>query len=156
MLDLLAKHALFDLNLTCKGDIAVDSHHTVEDVGIVLGACLKKGLGNAKGITRYASMMLPMDETLARVSLDISGRPYLKYDVPVKGKMESGMDAQVFEEFFRAFAMSAGLTLHIEVLYGENTHHMLEACFKGFARCIRIALTKDPREVGIPSSKGMI
>ena len=156
MLDLLAKHALFDMTLVCKGDIEVDSHHTVEDVGIVLGGALKKALGDAKGIRRYASMTLPMDETLARVSLDISGRPYIKYDVPVKGKMENGMEAQVFEEFFRAFAMSAGLTLHITVLYGENTHHMLEACFKGFARCLRNALDKDPRETGIPSSKGML
>ncbi len=156
MLDLLAKHALFDMTLTCNGDIDVDSHHTVEDVGIVLGGAFKKGLGDARGIKRYASLQLPMDETLASVALDISGRPYLKYDVPVKGKMESGMDAQVFEEFFRAFAMSAGLTLHISVLYGENTHHILEACFKGFARCLRYALEKDPRETGIPSSKGVI
>lgn len=156
MLDLLAKHALFDLNLVCKGDIDVDSHHTVEDAGIVLGGALKKSLGGARGIRRYASLMLPMDETLARVALDISGRPYLRYDVPVKGKMESGMDAQVFEEFFRAFAMSAGVTLHISILYGENTHHMLEACFKGFARCLRYALEKDPRETGVPSSKGLI
>ncbi len=156
MLDLVAKHALFDMTVSCKGDIQVDSHHTVEDVGIVLGGAFKKALGDARGIKRYASLMLPMDETLASVALDISGRPYLKYDVPVKGKMESGMDAQVFEEFFRAFAMSAGLTLHISVLYGENTHHMLEACFKGFARCLRYALEKDPRETGIPSSKGIL
>jgi len=156
MLDLFSKHALFDLNLKCVGDIDVDSHHTVEDVGIVLGSCLKKAIGDAKGIKRYASVMLPMDEALARVALDISGRPYLKYEVDVKGKMESGMDAQVFEEFFRAFSMSSGMTVHVKVLYGENTHHMLEACFKGFARAIRYALEKDPREIGIPSSKGII
>ena len=156
MLDLLSKHALFDANIACKGDIGVDSHHTVEDVGIVLGGAFKKALGDARGIKRYATIMLPMDEALARVALDISGRPYLKYDVPVQGKMESGMDAQVFEEFFRAFAMSAGITLHIAILYGENTHHMLEACFKGFARCLRYALENDPRETGIPSSKGLL
>ena len=156
MLDLFAKHGLFDLNLKCVGDIGVDSHHTVEDVAIVLGSCLKKAIGDGKGIKRYASIMLPMDEALARVALDISGRPYLKYEVDVKGKMESGVEAQVFEEFFRAFAMSAGMTVHIKVLYGENTHHMLEACFKGFARAIRYALEKDPRETGIPSSKGVI
>ncbi len=156
MLDLFAKHALFDLRVKCVGDIEVDSHHTVEDVGIVLGSCFKKALGTPKGIKRYASILLPMDETLAQVSLDISGRPYLKYDVDVKGKMESGMEAQVFEEFFRAFAMNAGVTLHISVLYGENTHHMLEACFKGTARAIRNALEIDPRETGIPSSKGVL
>jgi len=156
MLDLFAKHALFDLILMCKGDIEVDSHHTVEDVGIVLGSCFKKALGDAKGIKRYANVLLPMDETLAQVALDISGRPYLRYKVDVKGKMESGMEAQVFEEFFRAFAMNAGITLHIEVLYGENTHHMLEACFKGTARALRNALEKDPREKGIPSSKGVL
>jgi imidazoleglycerol-phosphate dehydratase len=156
MLDLFAKHSLIDMDLTCKGDIAVDSHHTVEDVGIVLGGLVKKAMGDCKGIKRYASISLPMDETLARVALDVSGRPFLMYKVDVKGKMESGIEAQVFEEFFRAFVMSSSMTLHIEVLYGENTHHMLEACFKGFARCLRYALEKDPREQGIPSSKGVI
>jgi imidazoleglycerol-phosphate dehydratase len=134
----------------------VDSHHTVEDVGIVLGGLVKQAMGDCKGIKRYASMMLPMDETLCRVALDVSGRPYLRYQVDVKGKMENGMEAQVFEEFFRAFVMASSMTLHIEVLYGENTHHMLESCFKGFARCLRYALEKDPREIGIPSSKGIL
>ncbi len=156
MLDLFAKHSLIDLNLTCVGDIEVDSHHTVEDVGIVLGGCIKKAMGDCKGIKRYASMMLPMDETLARVALDVSGRPYLHYAVDVNNAMENGMEPQVFEEFFRGFIMSSGMTLHIETLYGTNTHHKLEACFKGFARCLRSALENDPREKGIPSSKGVL
>jgi len=156
MLDLFAKQSLIDLNLTCNGDIDVDSHHTVEDVGIVLGGCIKKAMGDCKGIKRYASMLLPMDETLARIALDVSGRPYLRYKVDVGNKMENGMEPQVFEEFFRGFVMSSGMTLHMEVLYGTNTHHMLEACFKGLARCLRSALENDPREKGIPSSKGVL
>jgi len=156
MLDLFAKHSLIDLDLVCNGDIEVDSHHTVEDVGIMLGSCIKKAMGDGRGIKRYASMYLPMDETLARVSLDVSGRPYLHYAVDAHHKMENGLEPQVFEEFFRGFIMSAGMTCHIEVLYGTNTHHKLEACFKGFARCLRYALENDPRETGIPSSKGVL
>ena len=156
MLDLFAKHGLFDLSVSASGDTRVDEHHTVEDVGIALGKAFSEAMGDKAGITRYATEYVPMDEALAFASIDISGRPYLQYAVSCEDKLVGGVGAQVFEEFFRALAMSAKITLHIGVLYGANTHHMIEAVFKAVARAMRFALEKDPRGTGIPSTKGVL
>jgi imidazoleglycerol-phosphate dehydratase len=160
MLTLFAKHALFDLEVKAKGDIHVDFHHTVEDTGIVLGQALIKALGDKKGLVRYGNFHLPMDETLVRVALDFSGRPLLVWRAP-KGinlnKLKAGdFPAQLTVEFLRAFAQEAGLTLHVEVLYSDETHHLIEAVFKGLARAIEQAVRRDPRVKGIPSTKGML
>jgi len=160
MLTLFAKHALFDLDLKARGDIHVDFHHTVEDTGIVLGQALIKALGDKKGLVRYGNFHLPMDETLVRVALDFSGRPLLVWRAP-KGinlnRLKAGdFPAQLTVEFLRAFAQEAGLTLHVEVLYSDETHHLIEAVFKGLARAIEQAVRRDPRVKGIPSTKGML
>ena len=156
MLTLLAKHSFSDLTLQAVGDLDVDSHHTVEDCGIVLGQALRQAVGDKQGIHRYGNCFLPMDEALVQVVLDFSGRPFLVFegDVP---KVQLGMyDAEMTEEFFRAVAMEAGLTLHIRVLYGKNTHHIIEAIFKGFARALAQAVALDSRVHGVMSSKGSL
>ncbi|HLR10169.1 MAG TPA: imidazoleglycerol-phosphate dehydratase HisB [Sporosarcina sp.] len=156
MLTLFTKHGLFDLTVTCNGDIEVDQHHTVEDIGIVLGQLVNQCLGTKEGITRYATMMVPMDEALARVVLDISGRPFLVYHVTGLKDQVGNFDTELVEEFFQAFASHAKITLHAEVLYGKNTHHMIEAIFKAFGRALRIASTIDQDVKGIPSTKGLL
>lgn len=156
MLCLLAKHGKLDLELACQGDLEVDAHHTVEDIGLALGEALRRAAGDRRGIRRYGSCLLPMDETLARVVLDLSGRPFLVYDAPGVAGMLGTMDAQLAEEFFRALASSGGITLHAAVLYGKNLHHQVEALFKALGRALREALEDDPRESGIPSSKGVL
>lgn len=156
MLDLFARHGLFNMSLQVKGDTHVDEHHTMEDTGIALGEAFARAVGDKAGINRYATEFVPMDETLAMASLDFSGRPYLQYSVNCPDEMVGEVTSQMFEEFFRAFAMSAKLTLHISVLYGTNTHHMIEAVFKAVARALRFALESDPRSTGIPSTKGVL
>ena len=160
MLTLFAKHALFDLEVKAKGDVQVDFHHTVEDVGIVLGQALARALGDKKGLVRYGHFLLPMDETLVRVALDFSGRPLLVWRAP-KGvnlnRLKAGdFPAQLTVEFLRAFAQEAGLTLHVEVLYSSETHHLIEAVFKGLARALEQAVRRDPRVRGVPSTKGLL
>jgi imidazoleglycerol-phosphate dehydratase len=160
MLTLFARHALFDLEVRAKGDVQVDFHHTVEDTGIVLGQAISKALGDKKGLVRYGNFHLPMDETLVRVALDFSGRPLLVWRAP-KGlnlnRLKAGdFPAQLTVEFLRAFAQEAGLTLHVEMLYSSETHHLIEAVFKGLARALEQAVRRDPRVKGIPSTKGML
>lgn len=156
MLTLLAKHSFSDLVVHAVGDLDVDSHHTVEDCGIVLGQALKEAVGDKAGIHRYGNCFLPMDEALVHVCLDFSGRPYLVFDADIP-KVQLGIyDAEMTEEFFRALAMQAGLTLHIRVLYGKNTHHIIEAIFKGFARALAEAVAFDSRVHGVMSSKGTL
>ena len=156
MLTLLAKHSFSDLVVHAVGDLDVDSHHTVEDCGIVLGQALKEAVGDKAGIHRYGNCFLPMDEALVQVCLDFSGRPYLVVDADIP-KVQLGIyDAEMTEEFFRALAMQAGLTLHIRVLYGKNTHHIIEAIFKGFARALAEAVAFDSRVHGVMSSKGTL
>ncbi|MDI4664228.1 imidazoleglycerol-phosphate dehydratase HisB [Xanthobacter autotrophicus] len=157
MLDLLARHARFDLDIKAAGDLHVDFHHTTEDVGIVLGQAVKKALGDMRGITRYADVLLPMDETLTRVALDISGRPFLVFRTEFAVPKIGEFDTELVREFFQAFASSAGVTLHVETLYGVNAHHIAESCFKGLARVLRAAVAVDPAAVGeIPSTKGAL
>jgi imidazoleglycerol-phosphate dehydratase len=160
MLTLFAKHALFDLEVRAKGDTQVDFHHTVEDTGIVLGQALAKALGDKKGLVRYGNFHLPMDETLVRVALDFSGRPLLVWRAPKSinlNRLKAGdFPAQLTVEFLRALAQQAGLTLHVEVLYSDDTHHLIEAVFKGLARALEQAVRRDPRVKGIPSTKGML
>ena len=157
MLEQLSKHSLIDLDVKAKGDTHIDLHHTTEDTGIAIGEAIKKAAGNRKGITRYASTMIPMDETLSRVSIDVSNRPYLiwKVDLPVEKLGE--MDTELFKEWFQAFSQSSGITLHVENLYGENNHHIIESCFKGLARALREAVSIDfKRKDEIPSTKGSL
>ena len=156
MLNLLTAHGLFDLTLACDGDLEVDGHHSIEDIGIALGEAFKKAIGNKAGIRRYASFYLPMDEALVLVALDFSGRPFLVYDGGDMAPMIGGFDTELTEEFLRAFAVNAGLTLHVKVIYGTNSHHKVEAIFKGLGHALREALEKDPRVDGIPSTKGML
>ena len=156
MLQLFARHSKIDLIAKCTGDVYVDSHHTVEDTGIALGQAISRALGNKAGIRRYGTFTVPMDETLALVSMDISGRPFIVFDAPLsKGKL-GDFEVETAEEFFRAVAVAAGITLHMKVLYGRNDHHMIEALFKAFARALREAVEPDPREEGIPSTKGVL
>lgn len=154
MLTLMAFHGSFDLTIKCTGDLIVDDHHTVEDIGIALGQAFNAALGDKKGIKRYSSLYIPMDEALCRVVLDISGRPYLVYDVDFTGQSVGSMSTQNFKEFFRAFTSEARLTLHISVLYGENDHHKIEAIFKGFSRALKEG-TKIVSDT-IASSKGVL
>lgn len=155
MLDLFARHALIDLDVKVKGDLQVDFHHTVEDTGIALGEAIRKALGDKRGIVRYASLDLPMDETLTRVAIDISGRPFLVFRSEFPTQKIGEFDAELVREFFQAFAMNAGMTLHVETLYGLNSHHIAESCFKGLARALRAAASLDPREGDrVPSTKG--
>lgn len=157
MLSLMAKHGLFDLEIKAAGDIEVDYHHTVEDVGIVLGKAVKQALGEMKGITRYGQAYVPMDETLASATLDISGRPFLVYrvDFPKRSKLKD-FDPDLVEDFLQAFVSHAGITLHVGVPYGRNTHHIIEAVFKALGRALRQAAAIDPRVKGIPSTKGKL
>ena len=156
MLTLLAKHSFMDLTVKAKGDLEVDSHHTVEDIGIVLGEALREALGDKAGIHRYGNCFIPMDETLAQVCLDFSGRPFLVFDAEIPKIQLGNYDAEMTEEFFRAVAMHCGLTLHIRVLYGSNVHHIIEAIFKAFARAVAEAAAVDPRVKGVMSSKGVL
>jgi imidazoleglycerol-phosphate dehydratase len=157
MLDQLAKHSLIDIALKAKGDLHIDFHHTTEDTGYVIGAAVAKALGDRAGIQRYGSAMIPFDETLTQVSVDISNRPYLVWRVNFSRPKLGEMDTELFKEWFQAFAQSAGVTLHIENLYGENNHHIVESCFKGLARALRQAIEIDPRRAGaIPSTKGTL
>ena len=157
MLEQLSKHSLVDINLKAKGDLHIDLHHTTEDCGIVIGEAIAKALGDKKGIKRYAHAYIPMDETLSRVSLDISNRPYLIWNVKLKVEKLGEMDTELFKEWFQAFSQSAGITLHVENIYGDNSHHIIESCFKGLARALRLALEKDSRSGdSLPSTKGIL
>ena len=156
MLNLFAAHGQFDLKIICAGDLDVDGHHSVEDIGISLGAAIKSALGDKRGITRYGTFFLPMDETLALVSLDISGRPFLVYDGGELAPMIGDFDTELVEEFLRAFAFNAGITLHVKVLYGKNSHHKVEAIFKALGHALKIAVTVDEKIKGVPSTKGVL
>ncbi len=157
MLTLFARHGRFDLNVACKGDTNVDDHHSVEDVGIALGDALKTALGQKRGITRYGSMLLPMDETLVLCALDCSGRAYLKFTAEIPSQKIGTFDTELVEEFFLAFARTAGVTLHIKQLDGENSHHIVEAMFKAFGRALGQAVAVDPKYADeIPSTKGVL
>ncbi len=157
MLEQLSKHSLVDINLKAKGDLHIDLHHTTEDSGIVIGEAIAKALGDKKGIKRYAHAYIPMDETLSRVSLDISNRPYLIWNVKLKVEKLGEMDTELFKEWFQAFSQGAGITLHVENIYGDNSHHIIESCFKGLARALRLALEKDSRAGdSLPSTKGIL
>jgi imidazoleglycerol-phosphate dehydratase len=157
MLDLLARHSRIDMTVKAKGDLHIDHHHTTEDVGIALGQAVKQALGDMKGITRYADVHMPMDEALTRVALDISGRPFLVFRVGFVRDKVGSFDTELVQEWFQAFAMNAGVTLHVETLYGTNDHHIAESCFKGLARVLRTAVAIDPRAAGeVPSTKGTL
>jgi imidazoleglycerol-phosphate dehydratase len=157
MLEQLSRHSLIDLKVVAKGDLHIDFHHTTEDTGIVVGQAFAKAMGDRKGITRYGDALIPMDETLTRVALDISGRPYLVWKVNFTRPKLGDMDTELFREWFHAFAQAAGLTLHVENLYGENNHHIVESCFKGLARALRHAVDIDPRKAdAVPSTKGTL
>lgn len=156
MLTLFAAHGQFDLVVDCKGDLEVDGHHSVEDVGIALGTAIKNALGDKRGINRYGSFYLPMDESLALVSLDVSGRPFLVYDAGEIAPTIGNFDTELTEEFLRALAFNAGLTLHAKILYGKNSHHKIEAIFKALGHALRIAVEYDARNNGIPSTKGIL
>ncbi len=157
MLDLLARHARIDTTVTAKGDLHIDQHHTTEDVGIALGGAVKQALGEMKGITRYADVHVPMDEALTQVALDISGRPFLVFNVKFVRDKIGQFDTELVREWFQAFAVNAGITLHVKSLYGTNDHHIAESCFKGLARALRIAAAVDPRAKDeVPSTKGSL
>lgn len=157
MLDLLARHSRIDITVKAKGDLHIDDHHTTEDVGIALGQAVKQALGDMRGITRYAGVHLPMDETLTRVVIDISGRPFLVFKADFPRDKIGTFDTELVREWFNAFAINAGITLHVETLYGDNSHHIAESCFKGLARALRDAVAIDPRAAGeVPSTKGQL
>ncbi|HDK7173853.1 TPA: imidazoleglycerol-phosphate dehydratase HisB [Clostridium botulinum] len=156
MLNLMARHGLIDVKLEAKGDLQVDSHHTVEDIGIVLGQSFKKALGDKKGIKRYGTSFVPMDEALASVSIDISGRPYIVCDFNFTVEKLGEMDTELVEEFLRALAFNAGIALHARILYGKNNHHMIEAVFKALGRAIREAVDRDEKINGVMSTKGTL
>ena len=157
MMEQVARHSGIDLELKAKGDLHIDDHHTVEDIGYTLGKGISEALGNRAGITRYGSAYIPMDETLSRVVVDFSGRPYLVWKVFFTQNKLGEMDTELFKEWFQAFSQSAGITLHIENIYGDNSHHIIESCYKGLARSLRAALEMDPRnKKSIPSTKGSL
>ena len=157
MLDLLARHSRIDIQVNAKGDLHIDHHHTTEDVGIALGQAVKQALGDMKGITRYADVHVPMDEALTRVAIDVSGRPFLVFDAEFTRDKVGSFDTELVQEWFQAFAMNSGVTLHVKTLYGSNDHHIAESCFKALARALRAALAIDPRAAGeIPSTKGRL
>ncbi|MDX1975257.1 MAG: imidazoleglycerol-phosphate dehydratase HisB [Rickettsiales bacterium] len=157
MLEQLSRHSLIDLNVSAKGDLHIDAHHTTEDTGIAIGEAIAKALGERKGITRYAHAYIPMDETLSRVAIDLSGRPYFIWKVDFTKPKLGEMDTELFREWFQAFAFAAGATLHVENLYGINNHHIIESCYKGLARSLRVATSIDPRKSdAIPSTKGTL
>ena len=157
MLEQLARHSLIDIALRCKGDLHIDFHHTTEDCAIVLGQAIAQALGDKQGITRYADVHLAMDETMTRVAVDVSGRPYLIWHVAFSRPKLGDMDTELFREWFQAFAQHAGITLHVATLYGENNHHIAETCYKGLARALKGAIALDPRQAGrVPSTKGSL
>ncbi len=157
MLEQLSRHSLIDIELKAEGDLHIDFHHTTEDTGIALGQAVAQALGERKGIARYGEASVPMDETLTRVALDASNRPYLVWRVDFPRDKLGEMDTELFKEWFQAFAQHAGLTLHVETLYGENAHHIVESCYKGLARALRRAIEIDPRQAGaVPSTKGAL
>ncbi len=157
MLEQLSKHSLIDMKILAKGDTHIDLHHTTEDTGIAIGEAVKKAAGNLKGIKRYSSITIPMDETLTRVSMDISNRPYLIWNVDLKVEKLGEMDTELFKEWFQAFSQAAGITLHVENIYGDNSHHKIESCFKALAKSLREALELDKRIKNIlPSTKGKL
>jgi len=156
MLHLFARHGQFDLSVQAHGDIDIDFHHTVEDIGIVLGQAFRQALGDKQGIVRYGTARVPMDEALADVSVDLSGRPYLVYNVPLPKVKVGDFDAELAREFFQAFANTCGCNLHLNLLYGENVHHIIEACFKGFGRALDSATALNPRLAGVMSTKGVL
>jgi imidazoleglycerol-phosphate dehydratase len=156
MLTAMAKHALFDLEVVATGDIEVDAHHTMEDVGLALGEAFNQALGDKKGIRRFGAAFVPMDEALARGVADLSGRPYLVYDVKIPKSKQWEFDVNLVKEFFQAFANTARITLHLELVYGDNYHHCCEAVFKAAGRALRQAVERDPRVSGVPSSKGLL
>jgi len=157
MLELLARHSRIDMDIKAAGDLHVDFHHTTEDVGIVLGQAVRQALGDMKGITRYADVLMPMDETLTRVAVDVSGRPLLVFRTTFNGGSIGTFDTELVAEWFKAFAMNAGITLHVETLYGANDHHISESCFKGLARALRAAVAIDPETKDeVPSTKGQL
>jgi imidazoleglycerol-phosphate dehydratase len=157
MLEQLSRHSLIDLKVRAQGDLHIDFHHTTEDTGYVVGEALSKALGDRAGIVRYGDALIPMDETLTRVALDCSNRPYLVWMVDFSRPKLGDMDTELFQEWFKAFAQSAGLTLHVATLYGENNHHIVESCFKGLARALKTAIAIDPRKAdAVPSTKGVL
>lgn len=157
MLEQLSRHSLIDLKVKIAGDLHIDQHHTTEDSGIAIGEALAKALGDKKGITRYGHAYAPMDETLTRVALDISGRPWTVWKVDLKGPRLGEWDTELIDHWFQSFAQAAGITLHVENLYGSNQHHIVESCYKGLARALRVAVEIDPRKAdAIPSTKGML
>jgi imidazoleglycerol-phosphate dehydratase len=157
MLEQLSRHSLIDISLKARGDVHIDFHHTTEDSGIALGQAVARALGDRKGIRRYASLHLPMDEALTRAAIDVSGRPYLIWKVAFNRPKIGDFDTELVREWFQAFAMNAGVTLHVETLYGDNNHHIAESCFKALARCLREAIAIDPRQKNrIPSTKGSL
>jgi imidazoleglycerol-phosphate dehydratase len=157
MLTLLARHSLIDMEISAKGDLEVDDHHTAEDVGIALGQAFRQALGDKKGVTRYADCLMPMDETLTRVAIDISGRPFVVFRTAFPTQKIGTFDSELVQEWFQAFAMNAGITLHVETLYGANSHHIAESCFKGLARVLRMSVAIDDRmRNAVPSTKGTL
>jgi len=156
MLTLFAKHGVFDLDVSCKGDLGVDAHHSIEDIGICLGSALDQALGDKAGLTRFAHAYFPMDETLVRVAMDLSGRPYLVYNVRAERERVGELDSDLIEEFWKAFVTHARVNIHIELLYGRNMHHIFEAVFKAAARALSSATRMDPRIQGVPSTKGVL
>ena len=157
MLELLARHSRIDLTVKAKGDLHIDQHHTTEDIGIALGQAVKQALGDMKGLTRYADVHVPMDEALTRVALDVSGRPFLVFNAEFVRDKVGSFDTELVQEWFQAFAMNSGVTLHVATLYGTNDHHIAESCFKGLARALRVALAIDPRAANkVPSTKGSL
>jgi imidazoleglycerol-phosphate dehydratase len=157
MLEQLSRHSLIDITLKAEGDLHIDFHHTNEDTGIALGQAVAQALGDRKGVQRFADVLIPMDETLTRVALDLSNRPYLVWRVNFTRDKLGEMDTELFKEWFHAFAQNAGMTLHVENLYGTNSHHIIESCFKGLARALRRAVEIDPRKAGeVPSTKGKL
>ena len=157
MLEQVARHGLLDIELKAEGDLHIDMHHTTEDIGIVMGTAIKEALGDKAGIRRFSHIIIPMDEALTQISLDISGRPFLRWAVNLKSPKIGEMDSELFKEWFYAFAHNSDMTLHIENLHGSNAHHIIESCYKGFARCIREAIAIDPLTSGsIPTTKGIL
>ena len=157
MMEQLSRHSLIDLTLRAQGDLHIDFHHTTEDTGYAVGEAVSRALGDRAGIVRYGSALIPMDETLTRVALDCSNRPYLVWNVGFSRSKLGEMDTELFHEWFKAFAQSAGLTLHVETIYGENNHHIVESCYKGLARALMAAIAIDPRKAdAVPSTKGVL
>lgn len=156
MLEIFSKHSLIDLTIKAKGDLDIDHHHTVEDIGLTLGTCLHEALGNCAGINRYGSFLLPMDDAMTQVAVDLGGRPFLVYNVKTRHKKILNFELGLVEEFMRALIIEAKMNLHINLLYGNEPHHCIESVFKGFARAMRIACESDPRNKSIPSTKGLL